>query len=598
MKSRAEMYFEMGLLLLPIMVAWLFAPSLADAFDIKNYLATLAILILVLAYVSRHKHVMLSVPTGIIGIAFAVWLLAVFVSAILAENTYLALGELLEIIPFVILVWCLFSFRDFTVAQKNIERGIIIAATGVALFGLKQFLFPEFLDPGFHALGKMKIYSTLGNPNLSALMLLAALPLTAYRFVCERGMRRMLHGGLCLLLLSGIVVMQSRHALLAVGVMCLVALAWLGPRRQRWMVILGTAIVASLAGVLMQWVEPSSALTHAVKGRWFIWLTSFTMLSEHPVAGVGLGHFGVQHMAYQGKLFATEQFNVFFDNAGSIQDAHNEFLHWGATTGVMGLIGFGLLCFGALWKGWHSADVREHSPHLYIGLAGYVFAMFFTSVLSSAATALIFWLFLGAVLKRSAVPCMAWHLQPRTRYVMAMVMAVLLLIGVGWAVRETRAGYDEARGDIAMAEHDLWRADKHYQNALSWRPESGALLKKYATTFFLAERYSDALQQINAAKRYSSNVGIHILEGETLARMGNLDAAIVVYQRIIAAFPGMITPRFILGQIYQLQGKQDLARSQFTKVLEIKPSPFNLNLTKGKVDLQKQIVRYYLGRQS
>lgn len=598
MKFRSEAYFKIGLLLLPIIVAWSFAPSLAHAFNIKNHLATLSILILALTYVSCYRAVTLYLPTGVIGIAFATWLIAIFASTILAENTYLALNELLEIIPFVILVWCLLNFRDADVAQKNIETGVIIAATGVALFGFKQILLPEFLDPGFHALGKMKVYSTLGNPNLSALILLAALPLTTYRFVREQGVRRTLYGGLFLLLLGGMVVMQSRHVLLTVGVMCLVALMWLGSRRQRWIVILVTIAATGLASVLMHWMEPSSALTHAAKGRWFIWLTSFMMLSEHPVAGVGLGHFGVHHMEHQAMMFSSGQFNAFFDNAGSVQDAHNEFLHWGVTTGIIGLIGFGLLCGGILWKGWYSVEVRKHCPHLYIGLAGYVFAMLFTSILSNAATALVFWLLIGTVLKRSAIPYIAWHFHQRTHYAGAMIISVLLLIGTGWAVRETRAEYDEARGDIAMAEHDLWRADKHYKSARSWRPDSGALLKKYATTLFLAEQYDEALRKLGAAKHYSSNVGIHILEGETLTRMGKLDAAIVVYQRIIAAFPHMITPRFILGQIYQLQGKQNLARSQFTMILEIKPSPFNLNLTKGKVDLQKQIVRYYLGQLS
>ena len=71
-------------------------------------------------------------------------------------------------------------------------------------------------------------------------------------------------------------------------------------------------------------------------------------------------------------------------------------------------------------------------------------------------------------------------------------------------------------------------------------------------------------------------------------------ALVAIYQKIGATFPKMITPHFILGQIFTLQGKRDQAMKEFTRVLEIEPSPYNLNLTSDKVELQKEIARQAL----
>jgi tetratricopeptide (TPR) repeat protein len=123
---------------------------------------------------------------------------------------------------------------------------------------------------------------------------------------------------------------------------------------------------------------------------------------------------------------------------------------------------------------------------------------------------------------------------------------------------------------------------------------SGERLKYHATTLFLAGELHEALVELDEAARYSGDAGIPILQGEILTRLGRYDDAIATYQRLIATLPKMITPRFVLGQIYALRGEHALAQAQFKQVVEIEPSPFNLNLTREKVDLQKALARRYL----
>jgi tetratricopeptide (TPR) repeat protein len=318
------------------------------------------------------------------------------------------------------------------------------------------------------------------------------------------------------------------------------------------------------------------------------------MLRDHPIVGVGIGHFGLNHLTYQSELFASGQFNAYFDNASVISEGHNDFLNWGAMTGILGLLGYITLCVGTLSKGWHSSALKHHAPQLYLALVGYIVAMFFISVTSYTAPALFFWLLLGMLWARSDLAKTEWMPRLGLRHALSLCLVILLIVDGNVAWREVRGGLIEAHGDKLMEEHDLWLADKEYQQAITWNPRNSGLRKKHATTLFLIGDLQQSLSELEEAKRFSGDLGIYLLEGEIRTRLANLDHAVTVYQQITASFPNLVGPHFILGQIYQLQGKQDNAEIEFRRVLNIKPSPFKLSLTVEKVELQKRIVREYL----
>lgn len=592
MTARIERLISLTWLFLPALVAWTFIPQIANAFLIKHHIATVAVLCVALLFFLTRKS--FAVPGGLVGSAFLLWLVAMLGSAAVAANSHLAMTQLVEMTAMVLLVFCLFNPGNPDVAQRNIENGILIASAGVALFALKQYFLPHMLDPDFHALGKMRIYSTLGNPSLAALVILAAVPSAASRVMRGSSPSRRLHALLVIILLAGLLVTQSRNMLGAVGVMATIALLWLGTAQVRR--VLFIVFLLCLAGLLLflLFAQMPPEVEHAFRGRWFIWQTALAMMLDHPLAGVGLGHFGLAHLDYQASLYATGQFDSYFNNAAVIIEGHNELLQWGAVTGVFGLLGFTVLCAGILWLGWRSPSLRARAPQLYLALTGYVFAMMFISVTAYPGTIFFFWLLLGSVMARSELPRIEWTSKPWARYASAALM-LLALSGAGnWAWQDVQSGWHEARGDAFMAEHDLWLAQREYQQAVVLNPYGGELSKKFATTLFLDQRLDEALIEIEAAKRNSGDLGILLLEGEIRTRAGELHQAAAIYRKIIAAFPNMVGAHFILGQIYLLQGKGELSDTEFHRVLDIQPSPYNLNLTSDKIEQQKRIVRDYL----
>lgn len=597
MQNRHETLLITGLALLLATSILLFVPMLANAFAIKTHIVVLGMLALAIIGVAGRRSMTLRLPAGAAAVGLVLLLLAATLSALLAQHAGLAARAWVEVMALVLLVIGIYNLTRLDAAQRWLESALIVAATGVALFALKQFFLPALLDPGFHALGKMRVYSTLGNSNLAALAILPALPMAAFRAVSAQRLRRWLHVGTLCVLLAGLLVTQSRHAVLALTVMLLVGLVWLLPPLARRITLATVVVGVAIIGALLWWVDLPPSLLHSIKGRWFIWSTAAEMLWQHPWTGVGPGHFGLLHPDYQAQLFASGAFDGYFDNAARTQEAHNQFLHWGATAGGAGLLGFSVLCATLLWQGWRSPALRAHAPQWYLALVGYLVAMLFVAILAYTAIALIFWLVLALVWRHiDAVP----HSRSAPavlRSIVLLGLAVLLATAGVWAMRDIRAGYHEARGDMRMEERDLWGASREYQRGRSICPTCSDLGKKYATTLYLSGQLEEALQELRAVRATSGDIALRILEGEVLTRLNHLDEAEAVYRQIIANFPKMVGPRFILGQVYALQGKHEQAEREFRQVLDIEPSPYNLNLTSDKVELQKEIARQYLREQ-
>lgn len=582
------------LLALPVVSAWIFIPQLSNAFEIKHHFSVLLSTLIVLLLFGRLLPDTLRIPKSSIGLALLLLVSAVFLSTCHAQNINLVTDLLFEFITFLLLAIGLYNLWNKKEMLLTLESGILIAGAGVAVFALKQYFLPEFLDPGFHALGKMKIYSTLGNSNLAAIIILAATPLAAWRAVHGTPAQRALFSLATLVLFTGLIATQARHALLAVAVAFVVAMLWLGTSRLRRMIIGCLIFLAAAASVILLLVDIPPALSHSINGRMFIWMSAWQMLLEHPFAGVGIGHFGLNHMAYQGALFSTGQYNLYLDNASVITEGHNDFLNWGAMTGVLGLTGFTLLCACVAWKGWHSAALKQQAPQLYLAFVAYLVAMFFVSLTAYTVPSLFFWLLFGMLFVYLDLPNFEWRPSAWLRYIVLAGLALLLLSASVLAGRDIGSLWHAAQGDKLMEEHDIWLADKEYQQALQWNEHNTASRKNHATVLFLEGELLQSVAELELTKRYSGDLGLYMLEGEILARLGDLERAADVYRQITSAFPNLVGPHFILGQVYQLQGKKNQSIEELNKVLEITPSPYNLNMTVEKVELQKQIVRDYL----
>lgn len=192
----------------------------------------------------------------------------------------------------------------------------------------------------------------IGEPNRYAQILLVLVPIAAVFVRRARSRTGFAAAAVCLaLLLAGVLLSQSRAALLTLALLILAGLylRWVRPAH---LVIAGTLILllslrfapglaqrmASLAGAAdLVREQPTMDADAAIRGRATEMLAALHAFMDHPLLGVGPGqYFAVYSVEYQQNLPTK------YRDLQTPRRAHNLYLEIAAETGILGL-----LCF--LW---------------------------------------------------------------------------------------------------------------------------------------------------------------------------------------------------------------------------------------------------------
>ena len=219
----------------------------------------------------------------------------------------------------------------------------------------------------------------IGEPNRYAQVLVVLLPLAAFRFRRERSRAlRCLALASGALICGGMMLTFSRGAMLTAVVICglLVYVGFIRPLQM---------IAAALAlSVLVLALDPQAALRFASLGavktllahstagykeptegqrgvpdtsvvrRYVINVAAWHVFLDHPLLGVGPGHFSEYYsMPYGNRVGLIEQLKKY--------RGHNLYFETLAETGILGLASFLAIIFvimGALWKAWRTLQQK------------------------------------------------------------------------------------------------------------------------------------------------------------------------------------------------------------------------------------------------
>jgi O-antigen ligase len=228
------------------------------------------------------------------------------------------------------------------------------------------------------------------NPNDLAAIAMLLLSIAAGLAVSERNRWPRLAAFATAAFLAFIIfITQSRGALIALGVFVLGVL-WRAPKRQR----VRAAVAVAVVGAVVAAFAPSSVWDRlsglrnvtsddlsqvdaegSATQRFEIWKVARTIIAEHPVMGVGVGAYPLEH----GRVAPRAEF---LPTARGRRDTHSTYFNVAAETGLPGLLMFGAIIAATLRyangvrrrvEGWDPAGAQQ-LLFLQLGMASYLVA--------------------------------------------------------------------------------------------------------------------------------------------------------------------------------------------------------------------------------
>jgi O-antigen ligase len=382
--------------------------------------------------------------------------------------------------------------------------GVVAAIACAQWFGLDYERGIQW-RPHQALIQKIGIYSTIGNPNYLAAVLVFLIPVMIVLAVGEKRARyRAALWGCAVISIVALLLTRSKGGLAAACVGCLVlwlvwALHYGWSTKRLFLSGAGGVGAAALLLLLMMWQMPllgsdwHTLLSRSwddpsVKGRLLMWKTTIEMVAAHPVIGIGTGTFGAQYQPYRARVFdrvdnpaalypASEHS---YDETG---DAHNDWLQLAAENGIVGFALFTALIFYVFLGGLRLLSVLRYAPAdsskivertippdllcgVLAGLAALLAHALVDFPLQQPAAALLFWLGLATIIAAGGKP-LIWRLPVWFASGVAVLGAGLL---ASQAFRPVIAGAYQRDAWVLMSERQWAAAIPVIQRGLRWDP--------------------------------------------------------------------------------------------------------------------------------
>jgi putative inorganic carbon (HCO3(-)) transporter len=222
--------------------------------------------------------------------------------------------------------------------MKRLVQALLLSAGLVAAYGFYQYYNGmdisalEWVDGNQFPDLKVRVFSTLHNPNLLAGFLVVMMALAAGLGLNARGKRGKL-AFLCFVAALGVclALTYSRGAWLSL-LAVVAAYGVLYSRKTFWLLLLVPVVVVAgqdaLLERLLSIVHPTDSSSLL---RLAMWESTLSMIAEKPLLGIGWGSYWLVYPEY----------DFFINNARTtIYHAHNMYLHLAAEIGIPGLMAF------------------------------------------------------------------------------------------------------------------------------------------------------------------------------------------------------------------------------------------------------------------
>jgi O-antigen ligase len=469
---------------------------------------------------------------------------------------------------------------------RSLAMLVAVAGTAVAAIALLQWsghdplLFGGYRIVWGTMVGRMRLYSTFGNPNFVAGYLIGVIFLAlGLAGTAPKLWRKALWCTSLAAMFATIIGTRSRGAWagLAAGLL-LARLVWQRGSRQTALApataatgqsglsvaVLVPAVAALIASPLTQTVETLAAL---FEGRVYLWRVSWPLFAEHPAFGSGWGTFQLRYLDLQARfLQAHPEFLRYWTHTRQL---HNDPLQILLEAGALGLVALGWLLWAYGREARQALAVAPRSTCLWIGAsAGGVTALLVNSLFNfqlaiPPTLALLFTLLAFPYLLTSAETGRQQSREPQAaeaegkprgfrllRLIASLAVVGLAAFGLLHIGRRAVAEHEYMVAIDYERSGDIVRAEQAFRGGLACAPLHGRLHYGLARALFIQGKLPEALAEVLLAQRTFADSHLEVLKARIQDQIGLAAPALETYRHALALDP---TLKSVRADIERLQ---------------------------------------------
>ena len=514
-------------------------------------------------------------------------------------------GGLLSAISYTLLYWAFVSNinknqvlsttakRQALLIRYTLYAGILVSIYGILQhFGIDKNLWVQDVQN--------RVFSTLGQPNWLAAYLAALMPLawcnsiynSQFTIFNQFSKYKILNsktiwGTVSILFFITLLFTKSRSGLIGFAVADIIYWGFiLGKYKKRFIkkfIILNSLFIILAIAIGTPWtklktISSAPALegggTESGQIRKIVWRGAIEIFKHYPLLGTGVETFA----------FAYQQFKPAEHNLTSEWDfiynkAHNEYLNFLATTGLIGLVAYIFLIGAATYQ-----IIKSKNYALLAGFASILVTNFFG--FSVVATSLLFFLFPAMAIVLANHQPSTINYQPQktlaTQKILLLTVVCCLLYVVSRIAGYWYADFTYAKAKTEVRKGQPALARSYFLKAISLSPEPIFYYDLSLTSANLALAAPDLFQQaILEAKRgvklSPNNVNLKralfiVYLKSALLTPDNYLPAIEILNQALEQAPTDAKLSYYLALTYEDIGNTNQALSLYDKTISLKPN--------------------------
>ncbi len=401
-------------------------------------------------------------------------------------------------INYILLYYLTVAFLKNRQRIKYAFLTLSISTLIVTLYGVAQFFGFDFIQWSEASVIKGRYFSSMGNPNFLGALIIMAIPFCIiFMYITfSEGKKTIavLSASAVILMYIALFGTQSRGPFLGF----VFSVAFIGiyavksayklyiqkngqkgflnfvkqslfAHKYAWLTALILFVVAIILSLTVG-NKATARITESladIKGslkqsRLHIWYPALKMIKEHPLFGTGIDTFKTVFPSYEGIDFAQ------IDGANvSSRTAHNEYLNYGATSGLFGLAAYLMLLYSWAVSALRSfSRENEEKMKLYMLASSAAVIAYLTQNFFSFGVAAINTFFYILLAAHSSHYILTRNMKPKevvlfkkngfTEYILIILSIIPVILGISYFYSFYRADVYYNRGRIFGNAHNRW----------------------------------------------------------------------------------------------------------------------------------------------